>query len=164
LLSFADNDEKVESTIIGGSALVLLNLSAESRMTTDIDVMEAAIQAEALLGQYDMNQHATTFQFRLPENWKERRQRVPFDGVVLEVYAPSNEDLAILKLDANRPVDRADLREMIRSGRLDIDKLLAIVQDDVEIRIGFDDDEEWLLFLERVNELVTISETIEDKK
>ncbi|MDR0863574.1 MAG: hypothetical protein LBO74_01420, partial [Candidatus Symbiothrix sp.] len=143
LLSCIDNGRNVEITIVGGSALVLLELSAESRMTTDIDVMEAALQAEALLERYDMNQHATTFRFRLPENWRGRRQRVPFDGVVLEVYAPSNEDLAILKLDAYRPIDQADLKEMVNSGRLDINKLLAIVHDDVEIRVGFDDDAEW---------------------
>jgi hypothetical protein len=126
--------------------------------------MEAALQAEALLERYDMNQHATTFRFHLPENWRGRRQRIPFNSVVLEVYTPSNEDLAILKLDAYRPIDQADLKEMVNSGRLDINKLLTIVHDDVEIRVGFDDDAEWFIFLERVNDLVAFSETVWSKK
>jgi hypothetical protein len=53
---------------------------------------------------------------------------------------------------------------MVNSGRLDINKLLAIVHDDVEIRVGFDDDAEWFTFLERVNDLASFSETVGSKK
>ena len=146
LLSVIDEDVKVEITIVGGSALLLLGLAQESRMTTDIDVMEAAYQAEAIMERYDMNQHVETFLYTLPERWRERRQKIPFNGAILDVYAPSNEDFAILKLYANRDIDRIDLDEMLISGHLDIDWLLAIVNDDVEVRVNFEDDEKWQQF------------------
>jgi len=149
LLSILDEGSAVEITIVGGSALMLLGLSLESRMTTDIDVMESERQAESLLERYDMNQHVATFRFRLPESWRSRRQRIQFNSMVLEVYAPSNEDLAVLKLDAYRDIDQADLDALLDSGRLDLDKLQAIIEDDAELRVNFDDEGEWQVFLSR---------------
>jgi len=149
LLSILDEGSTVEITIVGGSALMLLGLSLESRMTTDIDVMESERRVEALFERYDMNQHVTTFCFRLPENWRSRRQRIPFDGMVLEVYAPSNEDLVILKLDAYRSIDQADLDILLGSGKLDFNKLQVIIEDDAELRVNFDDENEWQELLSR---------------
>jgi hypothetical protein len=157
LLSIIDEDIKVEITIVGGSAISLLDLAGDSRMTTDIDVIEAAHQAEALMGRYDMNRHADTFLYQMPERWRERRQKLPFDGAILEVYAPSNEDLAILKLLAYRNVDRADLDEMVISGGLDLEKLFVIIEDDSEIRVNFSDEKDWQVFLDRASALATFT-------
>jgi hypothetical protein len=163
LLSSTDDGAKQEISIVGGSALMLLGLSVDSRVTTDIDVMEASRQAESLLERYDMNQDVTTFRFRLPENWKSRRCRIPFAGAALEVYSPSPEDLAILKLDAYRDVDRADLKDMLMSGKLNLTRLQGIVDDDAELRVNFDDENEWREFLVRLEELKELAASLNGK-
>jgi len=61
LLSLVPFDTRVEMTIIGGSALMMLGLTIDTRMTTDIDVMEAALETEGLLERYGMNQRLANF-------------------------------------------------------------------------------------------------------
>jgi hypothetical protein len=163
LLSLAQDGQRFEITVVGGSALILLGLTVDSRITTDIDVMESARQAEQLLERYDMNTHVTNFRFRLPDNWRSRRQRLPFEGIVLDVFAPSNEDLAILKLDAWRDIDRNDLHDMVLSGQLDMKLLQAIVNDVSELRVNFNDEDEWAIFVAHLNELDTFAKNHEDK-
>jgi hypothetical protein len=151
LLAIAQHNQRFEITIVGGSALMMLGLTMDNRITTDIDVMEAAQQAESLLEHHDMNMHVTNFRFRLPDGWQSRRQQLPFAGAVLDVFAPSNEDLAILKLDAWREVDQADLQSMVTSGELDMKTLQDIVDDDVELRANFDNEDDWIEFLARLD-------------
>jgi len=161
LLSLVPFGSRVEMTIVGGSALMVLGLTVDTRMTTDIDVMEAALEMEGLLERYDMNQQVTNFRFRLPENWLMRRQKVPFEGMVLDVYTPSNEDLAILKLDAYREIDQSDLRDMISNEGIDMKLLKSILDDDVEMRVNYDVEEEWETFLSRYHEIVDFARSIE---
>ena len=153
LLSILGDKKRVELIIVGGSALMLLGLVGDARMTTDIDILEAERQVESLLERYDMNQYVSTFRFRLPEKWPERRQRIPFSGITLEVFAPSNEDLAIMKLDAYREIDQCDLREMIQNNEIDLTKLQSIIIDDTELRINYDNESDWETFLVRFNEI-----------
>ena len=158
LLSIVGDDKRIEITIVGGSALLMLDLVGNTRVTTDIDVMETERLAERFLERYDMNQNVNTFKYRMPENWPDRRQKIPFQGTVLDVYAPSNEDLAILKLCAYRESDKSDLREMILSGELDLARLRLIINDDSELRVNFDDENEWELFLRHYNEIETFAQ------
>jgi len=164
LLSLVSFDKRYEMTIVGGSALMMLGLTANTRQTTDIDVMEAALEMNGLLERYDMNQHVTNFRFRLPERWFGRRQKISFEGAVLDIYAPSNEDLAILKLDAYREVDKKDLEDMARSGELDFDLLKTIIHDDTELRVNYDTEEEWGVFLARYNEFLDIARSLGEEK
>ena len=161
LLSISTGDRRIEIVIVGGSALMMLGIVGNERMTTDIDVLEAEKQIDMLLERYDMNQHVSTFLYRMPENWYERRQRIPFSGMVLDVYAPSNEDLAIMKLDAYREVDIGDLHEMVANGELDLEKLQGIIQDDTELRINYDDEGEWETFLSRFDALKAFATSLE---
>jgi len=164
LLSFIPFEKRVEMTIVGGSALMMLGLTANSRQTTDIDVMEAALEMNGLLERYDMNQHVTNFRFRLPERWFERRQKLSFEGAVLDIYAPSNEDLAILKLDAYREVDKKDLEDMARSGELDYGLLETIINDDMELRVNYDTEEEWKVFKARYHEFMDFVRNVGTEK
>ena len=164
LLSLVPYDKRIEMTIVGGSALMMLGLTAHTRLTTDIDVMEAALELNGLLERYDMNQHVTSFRFRLPEKWFERRQKISFEGAVLDIYAPSNEDLAILKLDAYREVDRKDLEGIARSGELDYGLLEEIVNDDAELRVNYDTEEEWESFKARYNEFIDFARKVGEEK
>ena len=160
LLSIVPDGKRVEITIVGGSALMMLGLVGNARATTDIDVMESEKLVDDFLGRYDMNQLVSTFLYRLPENWSLRKQKIPFDGIVLDVYAPSNEDLVILKLEAYRETDQKDLREMIINGEVDFEKLQEIVGDDAELRVSFDDDSEWEMFLFRLNEIMAFAASV----
>jgi len=161
LLSLVPFGSRVEMTIAGGSALMILGLTIETRMTTDIDVMEAALEMEGLLERYDMNQQVTSFRFRLPENWLIRRQKVPFEGMVLDVYTPSNEDLAILKLDAYRELDQNDLKDMVCNGGIDFKLLQSILDNNVEMHVNYDTEDEWEIFLSRFDEIVRFAHSIE---
>ncbi|MCL2528751.1 MAG: DUF6036 family nucleotidyltransferase [Coriobacteriia bacterium] len=161
LLSLVPFGSRVEMTIVGGSALMVLGLTVDTRVTTDIDVMEAAQEIKGLLERYDMNQQVANYRFRLPENWLIRRQRVPFEGMVLDVYSPSNEDLAILKLDAFREIDQGDLKDMVYSGELDMKLLQSILKNDVEMRVNYDTEEEWETFLSRYQVIVDLAHSIE---
>lgn len=51
---------------------------------------------------------------RLPDGWRDRAAKVEVDGVVALCLSPV--DLAINKLDANRPKDQEHLAVMIRCG------------------------------------------------
>jgi hypothetical protein len=154
LLSIVSDGDRAEITIVGGSALILLGITPDTRVTTDVDVMETAIQAERLLSKYDMNDEVETFAYRLPEHWRNRRQKIPFDGAAIDVYTPSNEDLAILKLYAYRDIDIMDLHDMVRSNSLDFEVLQSIINDDAELRINFNSEDEWQVFLEHFKELL----------
>ena len=160
LLAVVGDEKRVELTIVGSGALIMLNLVGDSRVTTDIDVMETEKQIEGFLERYDMNQLVSTFLYRLPENWIQRRQRIPFDGIVLDVYAPSNEDLAILKIDAYRDADQKDLREMINGEEINFDRLMTIINNEAELRVNYADDSEWEAFLFRLNEIKAFADSM----
>ena len=162
LLSISTGERRVEIIIVGGSALMMLGLVGNERMTTDIDVLEAEKQLDDLLERYDMNQYVSTYRYRMPENWYVRRQRIPFSGMVLDIYAPSNEDLAIMKLDAYRDVDINDLHEMVANGELDLEKLRLIISDDTELRVSYKDEDEWETFLSRFAALRAYAGSLEE--
>ena len=160
LLSIIGDDTQVEMVIVGGSALLMLDLVADTRMTTDIDVLETEKQVEILLERYDMNRDVSTFLFRLADNWHKRRQRIPFSGALLNVYAPSNEDLVIMKLDAFREIDRLDIRQMILNQEINFEKLQDIINDDAELRVNYDNETEWETFLTRFHEIKAFADSL----
>ena len=154
LLALYGVSRRFEITITGGSALVVLDLLPDERFTTDIDVLETSNEIKELLDRYDMNMDVSTFMYKYPENWSERRQAVLYGGQILDVYSLSNEDLAITKLLAWRQTDRIDLSNMLAAGNIDMDKLKAIIDDITELRVNLDE-EEWSAFQSNVNSLLS---------
>jgi hypothetical protein len=154
LISLYGVSRRFEITITGGSALIVLDLIPNERFTTDIDVLYTSHEAIALLERYDMNMNVSTFLYKYPENWKERRQPVAYGGRVLDVYTLSNEDLAITKLLAWRKTDQIDLVNMLTEGCIDAEKLKAILDDITEIRANLDD-EEWAALQTRTERLLS---------
>jgi hypothetical protein len=150
LLALYGMSRRFEITIIGGSALIVQDLLPDERFTTDIDVLQTSQEIESLLERYDMNMNVSTFLYKYPENWGLRRRPVEYGGRVLDVFTMSNEDLAITKLLAWRKTDQADLFNMLAAGRVDLDKLKAIMGDISEIRVNLDD-EEWIVLQTRLN-------------
>jgi hypothetical protein len=126
-----------------------MNLLPDTRFTTDIDILSVDPEIEYLLERYDMNTAVSTFVYKYPENWRNRRVLVDSRCQVLEVYTLSNEDIAITKLLAWRHVDKQDLKEMMTLGVVDIAKIKEIFSDVLEMQINLDA-KEWEALLKRL--------------
>ena len=148
LLSLYSASAHFEMVIVGGAAFMVMGLAPQNRFTTDIDVLKASDELEALLESYDMNTDVATFLYKYPENWEHRRRKIPFDSQVLDVYTLSNEDLAITKLLAWRETDKKDLVAMIASDNLNLDAVEHILSDATEVEINLDESE-WNLLIQR---------------
>lgn len=154
LLACYGYSSRFEMVIVGGSALILTGSAPDSRFTTDIDVLMASVETEEFLARYDMNTDVSTFLYQYPENWKERRKKIDFDGQVLEVFTLSNEDLAITKLLSWRDSDKADLLDMKKAGNVDEEKLQAILNDPTELQINAGE-KEWVALLDNVQDFTS---------
>lgn len=152
LLAMFGSARRFELVIVGGSALMVMGLLSHTRATRDIDVLRTASEVEALLSRYDMNTDVSTFLYRYPQGWEERKVRVPFEGDVLDVYTLSNEDLAVTKLLSWRASDRSDLHAMKDGGNIDVGKLRGILDDACEVRVNLED-AAWEQLLAHVAEL-----------
>jgi hypothetical protein len=154
LLALYGMTRRFEIILVGGSALVLLDLLSDERFTTDIDVLETSNEIIPLLERYDMNLDVSTFIYKYPENWRERLQPIEYEDKVLDVYTLSNEDLAITKLLAWRRTDQTDLVNMLAAGSIDVGKLKNIINDITEICVNLDD-EEWTALQNRIDNLLS---------
>ena len=151
LFSLYGTSQMLEMTIVGGSALLIMDLTQNARYTTDIDVLSASPEVLGLLARYDINTDVSTFLYKYPEGWKKRRVRVPFDGLALNVYALSTEDLAITKLLSWRDIDKQDLLNLYTAKSIDLDKLKSILDEITELQINLDE-KEWRTLLGRLED------------
>ena len=141
LLALYGTSSRFELVIVGGSALMVMGLASHERFTTDIDILVASKELEQLLERYDMNTDVSTYLYKYPENWQQRKKRIPFEGQVLDVYTLSNEDLAITKMLAWREVDKKDLGDLLCNDCLELSKIEGILKDVTEVQINLDADE-----------------------
>lgn len=148
LFALHGQDRRFEIVLVGGSAFMLQGLAPDTRHTSDIDVLQLDHQIERFLLQYDMNTDANTFLYSFPNGWGDRKCRVPFEGMVLDVYTPSDADLAISKILSWRETDQNDLRGMVAGGRFDARAVAAILEDVTELQAQLDK-EDWALVRER---------------
>lgn len=139
LLSLYPDKAPFSITIVGGSAIVLRDLASNKTQTVDIDALRAEEELEELFSRYDINTHVDTFLFQFPTNFEHRLVEVEFSGSMLRVLTLSNEDLAITKLIAWRKQDQEDLYGMLEVGSIDTKKLVAILNDDSEVRINIEE-------------------------
>ena len=149
LLAHYGLNRHFEITIVGSSALILLGVVSPSRRTTDIDVLEAPTEVVSFFKLYQMNIMVATFFYSYPETWKERIQKLAFNGDCLTVYTMSLEDLTILKLLAFRKRDQDDLADIVKSGELSWERLDALIFDPTELRINLESEDTWEEFLTR---------------
>jgi len=148
LLAHYGLNRTFEITIVGSSALIMLDVVSSNRRTTDIDVLEAPPEMVSFFDLYQMNTMVATFLFTYPETWQERKQVLAFSGDCLTVKTMSLEDLTILKLLAFRTRDQEDLVDIVKSGKLNWEQLEKLVKDPTELRINFDSEEKWLEFFD----------------
>lgn len=147
LLALYEN-RHFEMVIVGGSALAVMNILPDQRFTHDIDVLRIASEIEHLLARFDMNTDVSTFLYQYPEGWESRKIRVPFEGMCLEVFTLSNEDLAITKMLSWRDSDRDDLKGMVAADKIDFVLLENILNDVTEVQVNLNEDE-WKQLKER---------------
>ena len=102
-----DDSNKYQVIIVGGSGLVLLGTI--SRVTQDIDTLDASQVIQHLLSKYDANLRVAAYINNFPYNYEDRIKRVPVGGRKIEFYTASLEDIVIAKLYSNRDVDRQDI-------------------------------------------------------
>lgn len=124
-----DDDHRYKMVIVGGSALVLLELI--SRATHDIDVLDVSTGIAHLLEKYDMNTRVGTYINNFPYNYDDRL--IPLlNGRRVDFYSASLEDIVVAKLYALRPEDRQDILDAKILAALDWEKLehLATAEDE----------------------------------
>jgi hypothetical protein len=149
LVAIFGADRYFDITLVGSSALILLGVVSPNRLTTDIDILEAPSEIVEYFQTYQISTLVDTFLYSCPESWRKRRQQLPFDGSSLTIYTMSLEDLVILKLQAYRKRDVADLKDIVQSARLDWTLLDHIISDPLEVRISLSSEDEWITFHER---------------
>lgn len=102
-----DDDRRLRLTIVGGSALILLEVI--DRATLDIDAMQASSEILELLERYDINCRVQTYINNFPYNFEDRLVKLPINGKKIDFYSASLEDIVIAKLFSIRDTDRQDV-------------------------------------------------------
>lgn len=125
-------DDRFHMVIVGGSALVLLEVI--SRSTHDIDALNVSQKISVLLERYDINCRVQTYVNNFPYNYEDRLVVLPFGGRKIDFYTASLEDIVIAKLFSARDVDQRDIENKNILKALDWNKLAELADDESEVR------------------------------
>lgn len=122
-------EKKASVIIVGGSALLLHDLSAK-QVTKDVDVyaVEEDIR-EALLSDPDFNMGCQAYAMCMPYNFDRRLVEVDLGLLAIQVLTPSLEDLAVMKLYRWEAPDVADLTDPAFVAKVDRELLDHLVRD-----------------------------------
>lgn len=128
-----DTAERMHLIIVGGGALVLMELI--TRGTHDIDVISASRQLEAIMETYDINSRVQTYINNFPYNYEDRIRKLPIQGQLIDFYTASLEDIVIAKLYSYRDSDYADITSPTVLKALDWELLhrLATAEDEAKL-------------------------------
>ena len=129
-----NDDRRFHMVIVGGSALILLDVI--SRATHDIDALNVSSDIRGLLERYDINCRVMTYINNFPYNYEDRLIPLPIQGQKIDFYTASLEDIVIAKLFSNRGTDHMDLESPEVIAALDWDKLARLANDDNEVKIN----------------------------
>lgn len=127
-----DDDRRFQMIIVGGSALVLLDVIFRS--TQDIDALNASREIRDMLEKYDINCRVMTYINNFPYNYEDRAVRIPIEGKKIDFFTASLEDIVIAKLFSYRDTDARDVEnpEVIKA--LDWEKLEQLAADEHEVK------------------------------
>ena len=120
--------------IVGGSALILLEVI--SRSTLDIDAINASKEIHGLLERYDINCDVQTYINNFPYNYEDRLRPLPLQGKKIDFFTASLEDIVIAKLFSYRDTDRQDIIKDTVIKALDWELLDLIVKSDEEVKLN----------------------------
>lgn len=108
--------------IVGGGALLLTGMIP--RMTHDIDAFKLSEELMGFMEKYDVNIRVSSHLLSFPDGVLERVQRLEeVQGLVIDFYTASLEDIVISKIHAWRDPDIADVTSPAVLKALDWDKL-----------------------------------------
>jgi len=125
---FSNYDGRFVVIIVGGGALALHDYV--SRVTSDIDVLEASSSLYELMEHYDINGQVNAHIFSYLYNFPDRASLV-WSGQKIDYYAASLEDIVIAKISANRTKDWDDLAQI--HNFVDWDTLDYLLRDEEEL-------------------------------
>lgn len=130
-----DDARRLRLTIVGGSALILLEVI--SRATLDVDALEASPELLKLMERYDINCRVQTYINNFPYNFEDRLKKVPIEGKKIDFYTASLEDIVIAKLFSAREVDRQDIISEKVLQNVDWNRLehLAMAEDELKASV-----------------------------
>lgn len=113
--------------VVGGAAFLLLD-STDRAVTHDVDIYEADEMLREILAQYsEFNGSVAAYADHIPFNYEDRLITLDIGAKVIDFVVPSTEDLAVMKLYADRPSDRIDVESAVRRGAISLDKLDQLV-------------------------------------
>jgi len=127
-------EERFRLVIVGGSALILLEVI--SRSTLDIDAIHASQEIRGLLERYDINCDVQTYINNFPYNYEDRIKHLPIQGKKIDFFTASLEDIVIAKLFSYRDTDRQDIVRDSVIKALDWDLLDQIARSDEEVKLN----------------------------
>ena len=102
-----DHTERLHLIIVGGGALVLMELIP--RGTHDIDALNASKKLQGLMESYDINSRVQTYINNFPYNYEDRIQPLDLKGQIIDFYTASLEDIVVAKLYSYRDTDHQDI-------------------------------------------------------
>lgn len=123
-LEFGNNNNiKYECYIVGGGAMLLLNLIP--RATQDIDVLRiTGSNLVDLMKYYDMNMNVSAHIDCFPDGYSDRAIKLNLNTKIVDFYVLSVEDIVVSKLASGREKDIEDIHRdsvinMINWNKLD---------------------------------------------
>lgn len=126
-----DGNKRFSMVIVGGCALILLNVI--SRATSDIDVFDASSEIVDLLEKYDINTRVESFINNFPYNYSDRLIEL-HRGRKIDFYSASLEDVVIAKLCSVRDKDWQDITNEKLLKVLNWDVLDTLANDEFEAK------------------------------
>lgn len=125
-LKFGDTNIKYECYIVGGGALLILDLIP--RATLDIDVLHCTgQQLISLMDNYDMNINVSAHLDCFADGYKGRAIKIDLDTKLVDFYVLSVEDLVVSKLASGRDKDMEDIHHQAVIDKIDWDKLDELI-------------------------------------
>ena len=132
LLGVSSNKARV--ILVGGAAFMLRDLTTR-QATHDIDVLSADAVVRGIIASYpEVNGGVAAFADQIPYNFEDRLVRLNLSTQAIDFFAPSTEDLVVMKLYAQRPNDVQDIDGAIASGQMDWELLETLVYGDDEAK------------------------------
>lgn len=147
-----DDARRLRLTIVGGSALILLEVI--SRATLDMDALEASPELLKLMERYDINCRVQTYINNFPYNFEDRLKKVPIEGKKIDFYTASLEDIVIAKLFSARGVDRQDIISEKVLQNIDWNQLEHLAMAEDELKASVLNDKNYAEFLVNYEEYV----------
>lgn len=142
-----NNNVKYECYIVGGGAMLLLNLIP--RATHDIDVLRITeTKLIDLMKYYDMNMNVTAHIGCFPDGYSDRAEKLDLDTKIVDFYVLSIEDIVVSKLASGRDKDIEDIHHDTVIKMIDWNKLDELVELAIEGMISDYDAKELADFYE----------------